>query len=60
MYDKDGNIIGEDYVAKGLKAIMEYHTSRLKKKLDLFHALASIEAGKNHKEADKESEIEVS
>src|SRR5437667_12215253 len=33
LYDKDGNIIGED-IGGGLKEIMTYHISKLREKLD--------------------------
>lgn len=43
LYDKDRNVIGEGDIAKGLKEIVEYHMNKLKKRLDMFIALASTE-----------------
>ena len=55
LYDKDGNIIGEEDVAEGLKEIMEYHMNKLSKRLDVFAALASTE----DKDKDKETRGEM-
>src|SRR5271170_718921 len=41
LYDKEGNIIEEDDVAKGLKAFMEFHLKKLNKRLEFFSTLAS-------------------
>ena len=43
LYDKDGNIIAEEDVGKGLKEIMEFHMNRLRKRLGVFAGLASME-----------------
>ena len=41
LYDKDGNIMAEEDLGEGLKEIMEYHMSKLRKRLDMFAILAS-------------------
>ena len=43
LYDRDGNVVGEDDVAKGLKEIMEYHMNKLKKSLVIMGVLAKTE-----------------
>ena len=43
LYDKNGNIIGEQDVTKGLKQIIEHHMNKFSKRLDVFTALVSIE-----------------
>ena len=58
LYDNDGNVIGEDDIAKGLKEIVEYHMNKLKKRLDVFDALARIQDINEDKE-DKETKIEA-
>ena len=55
LYNKDGNIIGEEDVAEGLKEIMEYHMNKFSKRLDVFAALASAE----DKDKDKETRHEA-
>ena len=55
LYDKDGNIIGEEDVAEWLKEIMEYHMNKLSKRLDVFAALASTE----DKDEDEETRGEM-
>ena len=54
LYDKDGNVIGEEDIAKGLKEIMEYHMNKLKKRLEVFADLAGTE-DKDKDEEDKET-----
>ena len=58
LYDKDGNIIEDDNIAKGLQEIMEYHMNKLKKRLEVFNTLARIEDTDEDKE-DKETKIEA-
>ena len=43
LYDRDGNVVGEDDIAKGLKEIMEYHMNKLKKSLVIMGVLAKTE-----------------
>src|SRR5579859_3726417 len=54
LYDKDGNVITEEDIREGLKEIMECHMSRLRRRLDLYAALASIEDNDDGKEEPKE------
>ena len=42
LYDKDGNVMAEEDIGEGLKEIMERHMSRLRKRLDMYAALASL------------------
>ena len=56
LYDKDGNIIGEEDVAEGLKEIIEYHINKLSKRLDVFTALASTEDKDENEETRGEME----
>ena len=58
LYDKDGNVIGEENVAKGLKEIMEYHMNKLKKRFEVFAALAGTE-DKDEDEEDEETRSEA-
>src|SRR5438552_4939520 len=53
LYDKDGNIIGED-IEGVLKEIMTYHISKLREKLDMFATLASTEVKHEDEEEDDE------
>ena len=54
LYDKDRNVITEEDIREGLKEIMECHMSKLRKRLDLYAALASIEDNDDGKEEPKE------
>jgi len=52
--DKDGNVITEEDVGEGLKQIMEHHMSKLRKRLDMYTALASTEDNGDGEEEPKE------
>jgi hypothetical protein len=54
LYDKDGNVITEEDIGEGLKQIMECHMSKLRKRLDMYTALASIEDNNDGEEEPKE------
>ena len=54
LYDKDGNIVGEEDIGGGLKEIMTYHMSKLREKLDMFATLASTEVKDEDEEEDDE------
>ena len=54
LYDKDGNFITEEDVREGLKQIMEHHMSKLRKRLDMYTALASTEDNGDGEEEPKE------
>ena len=54
LYDKNGNIIGEEDIGGGLKEIMTYHMSKLHEKLDMFATLASTEVKDEDEEEDDE------
>ena len=54
LYDKNGNIIGEEDIGGGLKEIMTYHMSKLREKLDMFATLASTEVKDEDEEEDDE------
>jgi len=54
LYDKDGNVITEEDVGEGLKQIMEHHMSKLRKRLDMYTALASTEDNGDGEEEPKE------
>ena len=56
LYDKDGNVITEEDIGGGLKEIMERHMNELRKRLDVYAALASIEDNNNGEEEPKEKE----
>ena len=43
LYDKNGNIIGEQDVTKGLKQLIEDYMNKFSKTLDVFTALVSIQ-----------------
>lgn len=53
LYNKDGNVIGEEDIREELKEIMERHMSRLRQKLDMYTALAKLEK-KNEKNKEEE------
>ena len=57
LYDKDGNVIAEEDIGEGLKEIMERHMSRLRRRLDMYAALASLgDNDESGEEADGEEE----
>ena len=58
LYDKDGNVIGEEDLAKGWKDIMEYHMNNLKRRLEVLGALARTEDAVEDEE-DEETKTEL-
>ena len=42
LYDKDGNVITEEDIEEGLKEIVERHMTRLRRRLNMYAALAGI------------------
>ena len=42
LYDKDGNVMAEEDMGEGLKEIMERHMRRLRERLDMYAAIASL------------------
>jgi hypothetical protein len=53
-YISAGNVMQEADLADGLKEIMEYHMSKLQRKLDIFASLAKVE----EKEEEKDKKYE--
>ena len=53
LYDKDGNIMAEEDMGEGLKEIVERHMRRLRERLDMYTAIASL--GDND-ESEEESD----
>ena len=55
LYDKDGNVMSEEDLGKGLREIMEYHMGKLREKLDVFTTLATTEEDEEQIEEEEEN-----
>jgi len=59
LYDKDRNVITEEDIGEGLKEIVERHMSRLRRRLDMYAALAGLgDNDQSEEEAGGEEEAQ--